>query len=177
MLKCRVFFFSSRRRHTRCSRDWSSDVCSSDLKSVDARDLNLHGGCPPRDFKSLASTDFATPAGLKYPFAPHPARRLHHVNRRLASVRGTECAPNLARYLRLILPTFAFALPQQDEHRTAPSGTGDSGAERARPPRRRDDRIQLGRAAVVEPPAGFVGLIQQLTEALQVPPGQQLRAE
>src|SRR2546429_5221080 len=27
-----LFFFSSRRRHTRCSRDWSSDVCSSDLK-------------------------------------------------------------------------------------------------------------------------------------------------
>src|SRR5690554_4050239 len=26
------FFFSSRRRHTRCGRDWSSDVCSSDLK-------------------------------------------------------------------------------------------------------------------------------------------------
>src|SRR2546429_3505950 len=28
------FFFSSRRRHTRCSRDWSSDVCSSDLQSI-----------------------------------------------------------------------------------------------------------------------------------------------
>src|SRR5207245_8243590 len=27
------FFFSSRRRHTRCYRDWSSDVCSSDLIS------------------------------------------------------------------------------------------------------------------------------------------------
>src|SRR2546422_5179045 len=27
-----TFFFSSRRRHTRCSRDWSSDVCSSDLR-------------------------------------------------------------------------------------------------------------------------------------------------
>src|SRR5207245_4552019 len=27
----RVFFFSSRGRHTRCYRDWSSDVCSSDL--------------------------------------------------------------------------------------------------------------------------------------------------
>src|SRR2546422_8303992 len=26
-----IFLFSSRRRHTRCSRDWSSDVCSSDL--------------------------------------------------------------------------------------------------------------------------------------------------
>src|SRR5256884_6577874 len=29
-----MFFFSSRRRHTRCSRDWSSDVCSSDLFSL-----------------------------------------------------------------------------------------------------------------------------------------------
>src|SRR5207302_3694743 len=29
-----VFFFSSRRRHTRFSRDWSSDVCSSDLCSL-----------------------------------------------------------------------------------------------------------------------------------------------
>src|SRR5690606_39540744 len=28
---CFYFFFSSRRRHTRFSRDWSSDVCSSDL--------------------------------------------------------------------------------------------------------------------------------------------------
>src|SRR5690554_6960385 len=28
------FFFSSRRRHTRCGRDWSSDVCSSDLKKA-----------------------------------------------------------------------------------------------------------------------------------------------
>src|SRR5690625_2775081 len=31
---CFVFFFSSRRRHTRWPRDWSSDVCSSDLKTV-----------------------------------------------------------------------------------------------------------------------------------------------
>src|SRR5207302_7234428 len=29
------FFFSSRRRHTRFSRDWSSDVCSSDLTQID----------------------------------------------------------------------------------------------------------------------------------------------
>src|SRR5215469_17355871 len=28
------FFFSSRRRHTRSLRDWSSDVCSSDLESM-----------------------------------------------------------------------------------------------------------------------------------------------
>src|SRR5207245_4796706 len=31
-------FFSSRRRHTRCYRDWSSDVCSSDL---DAMNLDI----------------------------------------------------------------------------------------------------------------------------------------
>src|SRR5262245_65843784 len=31
MLSCPLFFFSSRRRHTRCLSDWSSDVCSSDL--------------------------------------------------------------------------------------------------------------------------------------------------
>src|SRR2546421_8525329 len=29
------FFFSSRRRHTRSDRDWSSDVCSSDLGQID----------------------------------------------------------------------------------------------------------------------------------------------
>src|SRR5439155_4609014 len=29
------FFFSSRRRHTRWPRDWSSDVCSSDLESYE----------------------------------------------------------------------------------------------------------------------------------------------
>src|SRR3989337_3065332 len=28
-----LFFVSSRRRHTRCYRDWSSDVCSSDLRA------------------------------------------------------------------------------------------------------------------------------------------------
>src|SRR5690606_39812352 len=30
-------FFSSRRRHTRFSRDWSSDVCSSDLETASDR--------------------------------------------------------------------------------------------------------------------------------------------
>src|SRR4030043_1825552 len=34
------FFLSSRRRHTRCSRDWSSDVCSSDLAA--SRKMRVH---------------------------------------------------------------------------------------------------------------------------------------
>src|SRR5699024_8715036 len=35
------FFFSSRRRHTRSKRDWSSDVCSSDLLLLVALQLNF----------------------------------------------------------------------------------------------------------------------------------------
>src|SRR5437868_10587648 len=34
------FFFSSRRRHTRSKRDWSSDVCSSDLMEIGHRGAN-----------------------------------------------------------------------------------------------------------------------------------------
>src|SRR5690606_40004718 len=37
------FFFSSRRRHTRFSRDWSSDVCSSDLVGVEAARQRVRG--------------------------------------------------------------------------------------------------------------------------------------
>src|SRR3712207_9299342 len=39
------FFFSSRRRHTRYWRDWSSDVCSSDLEwgITDAKVVNASG--------------------------------------------------------------------------------------------------------------------------------------
>src|SRR5690606_41089986 len=46
-----VFFFSSRRRHTRFSRDWSSDVCSSDLCSVTL--IDKHGDRPFHDTADL----------------------------------------------------------------------------------------------------------------------------
>src|SRR5476651_2297664 len=39
------FFFSSRRRHTRYWRDWSSDVCSSDLRAVIAANPKLRAVC------------------------------------------------------------------------------------------------------------------------------------
>src|SRR5205809_4432131 len=49
-----VFFFSSRRRHTRCSRDWSSDVCSSDLHAcVRQRELQAPDLSKPRIFPVL----------------------------------------------------------------------------------------------------------------------------
>src|SRR5690606_40717101 len=46
----RKFFFSRRRRHTRFSRDWSSDVCSSDLGATIAGDTEH-----PANFGRLCS--------------------------------------------------------------------------------------------------------------------------
>src|SRR6266496_2719933 len=51
------FFFSSRRRHTRSLRDWSSDVCSSDLAApLDPEQAcaGAHGGDVARDRVDLA---------------------------------------------------------------------------------------------------------------------------
>src|SRR5437868_10200339 len=52
---CHNFFFSSRRRHTRSKRDWSSDVCSSDLvatrtqsRRCDERTVLCNQGARPR---------------------------------------------------------------------------------------------------------------------------------
>src|SRR5437868_15220849 len=49
-----AFFFSSRRRHTRSKRDWSSDVCSSDLALADAflPAAPAKGACDYCDYRS-----------------------------------------------------------------------------------------------------------------------------
>src|SRR3989454_412955 len=44
-----VFFFSSRRRHTRLQGDWSSDVCSSDLTSLPVRPVVRRFARPPSE--------------------------------------------------------------------------------------------------------------------------------
>src|SRR3989454_9191297 len=50
-----VFFFSSRRRHTRLQGDWSSDVCSSDLDAVSGKRLG--------DIELGAGPEFGVSAG------------------------------------------------------------------------------------------------------------------
>src|SRR5216683_6675805 len=55
------FFFSSRRRHTRSDRDWSSDVCSSDLPLA-APFADRGAGCP-RDADPAAAGGPADAAG------------------------------------------------------------------------------------------------------------------
>src|SRR6266496_6238204 len=64
------FFFSSRRRHTRSLRDWSSDVCSSDLDVYDPefnwqRDYLLGSPGVVRDYHPTRDTwgPLAVPAG------------------------------------------------------------------------------------------------------------------
>src|SRR6267378_5911099 len=44
------FFFSSRRRHTRSLRDWSSDVCSSDLEGDTVLYVGVGGGLEALQF-------------------------------------------------------------------------------------------------------------------------------
>src|SRR5215510_10244789 len=54
------FFFSSRRRHTRWPRDWSSDVCSSDLQLVALRPTSdVHQGGKPVESGEQLSVDCA----------------------------------------------------------------------------------------------------------------------
>src|SRR6266536_1212600 len=53
------FFFSSRRRHTRSTRDWSSDVCSSDL---DGRKADACPGNPGRPLIPASASSDELPA-------------------------------------------------------------------------------------------------------------------
>src|SRR6266849_4601562 len=62
------FFFSSRRRHTRSTRDWSSDVCSSDLP------LSVSGWAtrPALMFPLAAALPCVAACGVAHPAPPQP---------------------------------------------------------------------------------------------------------
>src|SRR5256885_3592748 len=62
-----LFFFSSRRRHTRLQGDWSSDVCSSDLHhgAVPAQDHPCRGPRQPhRDRSEEHTSELQSPCNL-----------------------------------------------------------------------------------------------------------------
>src|SRR5207302_3176638 len=63
------FFFSSRRRHTRFSRDWSSDVCSSDLMGDEA--LGIPTACwYSAEFDNPINQKFAAAFREKWKYDP-----------------------------------------------------------------------------------------------------------
>src|SRR5690606_35207356 len=120
------FFFSSRRRHTRFSRDWSSDVCSSDLAitesaypatespvSVDAKSSR----------QAIVARAATLPATKKRPYLP----------KRIAPLLQTSCHAYPAFRARPIRPATRVAGPSalrnvQIRHRSR----GDLGGERDR---------------------------------------------
>src|SRR5690606_39800054 len=77
-----LLFFSSRRRHTRFSRDWSSDVCSSDLKSsrgpAPAATILRREGATALRSHAAPTSPATSPAG---PCATH-SRRQHQTGTR-----------------------------------------------------------------------------------------------
>src|SRR5689334_24537560 len=83
------FFFSSRRRHTRWNCDWSSDVCSSDLRSreIFQRGREVAGGERFGDFQ-----DHRLGIELLIAHDPRDALREPHVGERSEERRvGKEC--------------------------------------------------------------------------------------
>src|SRR5690606_40599198 len=67
------FFFSSRRRHTRFSRDWSSDVCSSDL-------VQLHAESPLELVCDQVSKKIAFPLLQVGQIRFHPFHKLYRAS-------------------------------------------------------------------------------------------------
>src|SRR5262245_65076305 len=86
------FFFSSRRRHTRCLSDWSSDVCSSDLMdSKSALDglAGAHRRQPALDMRKLSEV-------LSLPFGePRPADAGHVGDRVTPGQELMICQPRV----------------------------------------------------------------------------------
>src|SRR5262245_63990927 len=92
-----LFFFSSRRRHTRCLSDWSSDVCSSDLSASPPAEppARGRGNAGPLRSSSPAVSGWASrsraQSAARYPAALHAGARSEE--RRV----GKECRGGWAR--------------------------------------------------------------------------------
>src|SRR3712207_7658699 len=106
MIGCEVcglfFFFSSRRRHTRYWRDWSSDVCSSDLGGPNGLAVGPDGalyvcnnGLEGDDYTGgrIERVDLATGA-VEVLYEAHEGRRLRSEERRV----GKECRSRWSPY-------------------------------------------------------------------------------
>src|SRR2546427_4344432 len=88
----RVFFFSSRRRHTRFDCDWSSDVCSSDLAGLPGKSSGL-------DIAQRLGLDPAIVAKARTLIDPSEAQAAALVAKRSEERRvGKECRSRWSPY-------------------------------------------------------------------------------
>src|SRR5438034_3830962 len=90
-----MFFFSSRRRHTRSLCDWSSDVCSSDLRC--RRLDNLRGRADARNTERIAMDPRIDAAGGVHQFA-----LLRHKLRLVLRPRSEEHTSELQSHSDLV---------------------------------------------------------------------------
>src|SRR5690606_40873675 len=90
------FFFSSRRRHTSFSRDWSSDVCSSDLLAP-LNSFILPGGTPAAAYLHLARTivrraeRLMTEAAEREPINPEAIKYCNRLSDLLFEIGRASC--------------------------------------------------------------------------------------
>src|SRR5690606_30355352 len=92
-----VFFFSSRRRHTRFSRDWSSDVCSSDLWRMVGR-----GALTEREWRDKVASGGLVSEDGKTWFPSEKTKRAHEEKRSVLLGKGKTLADfeDIKDYLR-----------------------------------------------------------------------------
>src|SRR5690625_7640103 len=83
-----MFVFSSRRRHTRWPRDWSSDVCSSDLKALEKSDLPVDSVQLIEDTSREKAKDFFRMNDYLDVLIPRGSEKLIEVEIGRASCRG-----------------------------------------------------------------------------------------
>src|SRR3712207_2549871 len=111
------FFFSSRRRHTRYWRDWSSDVCSSDLNLIAVQQncigLPLHPDLklvPPLRRKSWLERQVLFRLSIYSPGFVHVraigCTRLVNLNLKA----------EVDSYIRSVVVTFAVKIRETDKH-------------------------------------------------------------
>src|SRR5437016_13618521 len=85
-----VFFFSSRRRHTRLVSDWSSDVCSSDLGRLSARSASTS-----TTFPLPSSPHWAPTTTTQWVFGPNMAPQQKRPKSGALEYPPTEARPVL----------------------------------------------------------------------------------
>src|SRR5690554_6232075 len=105
LVGCGLFFFSSRRRHTRCGRDWSSDLCSSDLKIV-----KPPYGTPIDKTTYLQTISFfETMMKVLHPFMPFITEEIWQrlEQRSDGETIMFECLPTITQYNQKLIDSYA----------------------------------------------------------------------